>query len=131
MSANLETMRRWVDAINSHNLSDIDAMIHPAIVDHHLPPGLPTGSAGVAYWCTMLHEALQIHIEIEDAVEQGDRVAMRATVSGYHAADFAGLAATNRSFSVSMMSIERFSDGRVVERWENVDIAAMMQQLAS
>ena len=106
-------------------------MIHPDIVDHHLPPGIPAGRAGVAFWCTMLHEALQLHIAIEDAVEQGDRVALRATVSGCHVADFAGLPATNRSFTASMMSVERFVDGlchrAVGERRHSVDHATAHQ----
>lgn len=131
MSANRELLERWMDAINRRDLSDIDDMIGADIVDHHLPHGLPPGRAGVRYWLTLLDEALQMQISIDDMVEQNDRIAVRATISGCHVADFMGLAATNRTFVAQVMTIERFADGRIVERWEYVDTTSIVQQLTN
>ena len=62
-------------------------------------------------------------------MEREDRVATRLTFSGTHRGSFLGYPVTNRSFSSSLMSIERFDDGRFVERWEVDDVLGMLQQL--
>jgi predicted ester cyclase len=129
MSTNLDALHGWIDCINRNDPSAIAAYVADDIIDHHLPPGIPAGSAGVAMWCTLLGDALQMRVTIEDLIEQGDRIAVRATITGCHIADFMGLPATNRSFTSSIMTIERFEAGRIIERWEMVDTAAIMEQL--
>jgi predicted ester cyclase len=129
MSANLDALRGWLDSINRGDLEAIETYVTDDIVDHHLPPELPAGRAGVQLWCGLLREALQLRLSIEDVIEQGDRIAVRATMSGCHVADFMGLPATNRMFTSSIMTIERFVEGRIAERWEMVDTAAVMEQL--
>ena len=57
-------------------------------------------------------------------------LAVLAICSGTHVGDYLGFPATNRSFKCEMLSIERFERGQVVERWEQVDNATVMQQLA-
>ncbi|MCU1503362.1 MAG: ester cyclase [Ilumatobacteraceae bacterium] len=130
-TGNVRAMRRWADAVNRRDLSDASSLIAADVVDHHLPPTLPPGRDGVVMWCTLLCDALQMTIHVEDVVASGDRVAVRATITGRHVADFGGLAATGRTFTAQMMSIERFADGLLVERWENVDTAGIIDQLTS
>jgi predicted ester cyclase len=128
---NLRAVRRWADAVNHRDFSAVDEVIAADVIDHHLPPGLPAGRDGVVQWCTLLCDALQMTIHIEDLIASGDRVAVRATIAGRHVADFGGLAATGRTFTASMMSIERYTDGLLVERWENVDTSSIIDQLTS
>jgi predicted ester cyclase len=122
-------IRRWIDAMNRGDLEALDGLVAADIVDHHLPPGLPAGRDGVRLWCSILHDALQLRIEIRDLVAAGDRVALRAGITGTHVGDFGELAATGRSFAAEIMTIERVADGRVAERWELVDMAAVTAQL--
>jgi predicted ester cyclase len=121
--------RRFVAAMNAGDLAALDDILDPAIVDHHLPPGIPAGIAGVKLWCALLGEALDLHVEIEDVVEAGDRVAVRARITGTHVGEFGGMPATGRRFDASFMSIERAEGGRLVERWEIPDNATVMAQL--
>jgi predicted ester cyclase len=124
-----ELTRRFVAAMNAGDLAALDDILDPAIVDHHLPPGIPAGIAGVKFWCALLGEALDLHVDIEDLVEAGDRVAVRARITGTHVGEFGGLPATGRRFDASFMSIERAAGGRLVERWEIPDNATVMAQL--
>jgi steroid delta-isomerase-like uncharacterized protein len=128
---NLDVFRAWVERFNARDFDGLTELVALDVVDHHLPPELPAGRAGAMQWFHMLAAALDLRIVIEDAVENGDRVAVRASITGTHIGDFAGVPATGRAFTTTMISIERIVDGRIVERWENVDNLAVMQQLAA
>lgn len=128
---NLDVFRAWVERFNARDFDGLTELIDLDVVDHHLPPELPTGRAGAMQWFHMLAGALDLRITIEDAVEDGDRVAVRASIIGTHIGEFAGVPATGRPFTTTMISIERIDGGRIVERWENVDNLAVMRQLAA
>jgi predicted ester cyclase len=128
---NLDVIRQWVERFNARDYDGIEHLIDADIVDHHLPPGLPAGRAGAMLWFHVLADALDLRLTVEDAVENGDRVAVRASITGAHVGEFSGLPATGRSFTTTMISIERIVEGRIVERWENVDNLAVVQQLTS
>ena len=69
------------------------------------------------------------HTTIEDQIAEGDRVATRWTMRGTHEGEFRGIPATGNQISVTGIGIFRFSDGKVVESWDNFDQLGMMQQL--
>lgn len=66
---------------------------------------------------------------VEDAVAEGDTVAMRVTVSGTHDGPFMGIEPTGESFEVRNMVFTRVEDGRIVERWLQPDTLGMLVQL--
>ena len=70
-----------------------------------------------------------LRLHVEDAIEQGDRVAMRFTATGTHSGDGLGFPATNRPMRVSGMTIARVAGGKFVEGWNVFDALGMMQQL--
>lgn len=66
---------------------------------------------------------------VEDAVTEGDTVAMRVTLRGTHEGEFMGIEPTNKSFEVGNMVFTRIEDGKIAERWVQPDTLGMMQQL--
>jgi predicted ester cyclase len=56
--------------------------------------------------------------KIDDILADGDRVATRMTLSGTHTKDYFGVAPTGKRVSVSMLSIDRIADGKIVETWD-------------
>ena len=66
---------------------------------------------------------------VEDAVTQGDTVAMRLTIRGTHQGEFMATEPTNKSFEVGVMVFTRIEDGKIVERWVQPDLFGLMQQL--
>ena len=70
--SNLDTFTRWIDAVNAGDTSVIDDVVGEQIVDHHLPPGIPSGREGVRQWMAMLIDSLQLHLDVQDTVVQGD-----------------------------------------------------------
>src|SRR4051812_6205229 len=110
------TARRYAAALNARDIDGIAAAIHPDFVDRHVPAEIPPGPEGVALWWQILAAAFTLEVTIEDLVEAGDRVATRCTLRGTHIGEFAGVPATGRELEVSMLSMERFAEGRIVER---------------
>lgn len=70
-----------------------------------------------------------LSVTVEDAVTQGDTVAMRVTLRGTHEGEFMGIEPTNKSFEVQNMVFTRVSDGKITERWLQPDALGMFQQL--
>ena len=66
---------------------------------------------------------------VEDAVTQGDTVAMRVTIQGTHKGEFMGWEPTNNSFEIGVMVFTRIEDNKIVERWVQPDTLSMLQQL--
>jgi hypothetical protein len=72
-----------------------------------------------------------LHHTVEDAVADGDRVAVRFTLHGTHTGDFAGIPATRRPIAVSAMVVMRMSGGQVTELYGVFDQLGLMQQLGA
>ena len=124
-----EVALAYVAAVNEGRVDRLDDLVHPDVVDHHLPPELPPGVEGLRRWATVLHEALRLRVDVRDVAVDGDLVAVRARITGTHVGEFAGMPATGRSFDAQYMSFERVRDGRIAERWEVADTATVTAQL--
>ena len=70
-----------------------------------------------------------MRITIEDQVAEGDKVVTRWTASGTHQGDLMGIDPTGRRATVTGITIDRISGGKVEETWTNFDAMGMMQQL--
>jgi predicted ester cyclase len=68
-------------------------------------------------------------ININDIVVEGNKAAVRYTVTCTHKAELMGIPATNKKLTMSVIEIDRFVGGKIVEAWEMSDTLGMMQQL--
>jgi len=127
----IERLHVYTDAFNRRDFDTVRDLLHPAVVDHHLPPELPVGADGVITWLELLASALSLRVDIEQVVDAGDLVAASSRIRGTHVGDFPGMPATNRTFDVTMTTLERFENGLIVERWETYDHQLMIEQLTS
>jgi predicted ester cyclase len=71
------------------------------------------------------------HTTVEDQIAEGDRVVTRWRMNGTHGGEFRGIAPTGAELEVTGIGIFRFSEGKVVESWDNFDQLGMMQQLGA
>lgn len=72
-----------------------------------------------------------LYISVEDMIGEGDKVAWRLTVHGTHQAEFRGVPATGTEVTFGAQYIFRVVDGKIVERWTNLDRLAVMVQLGA
>jgi predicted ester cyclase len=97
--------------------------------------------AAVDRWIADSDQELKQHIAVfeaafpgyqlkaEDLVAEGDKVAVRATVTGSHQGELAGIPPTGKAISASGMLIYRIAGGKIVEHWMVFDDLGVMQQL--
>jgi steroid delta-isomerase-like uncharacterized protein len=134
--ARLGRMKALVEAhydagVNHQDLSRIDDQLTDDFVDHSMPPGTPKGPAPVKAWLAQLKTAFpDLHVVTDDVVAERDRVAVRATWTGTHSAQFLGVPATGRTITFSGAVFWRIAGERIAERWAFLDTPSLMRQLA-
>ncbi len=133
MTSNKATLQRCVDAINSGNsermAKTIDEVFDPSVLAPVPSPGQAAGR-GIKEIFVMLRRAYpDLHIAIDDLIEEGDKLVARQTVTGTHLGEYLGLAPTGRSVTYDEIFIFRFVDGRITQTWGVVDVLAQMKQL--
>lgn len=66
---------------------------------------------------------------VEDIIAEGDTVAMRVTLRGTHENEFMDIEPTGESFEIQNMVFTRIEDGKIAERWLQMDTLGQLQQL--
>lgn len=124
--------RIWVEeGVNRGDVSAADRAFAPDCVIHingSPEPNLSLG--GFKAMMSGLFAALpDLRLTIEDQIVAGDKVATRWTAEGTNSGPFGPVPATGRRVQISGLVLDRVVDGKAVERWEQWDQMAMLQQL--
>ncbi len=132
-TSNKATIRRLHDAIKggAELISQtIDEVVEPNVL-FHAP--VPTGARGAQalkqVWPVLLRAFPDLHVTVEDLIEEGDKVVCRNTVTGTHQGEYMGLPPTGKSVAYNEIFICRFVNGRIAEIWGVVDVFSQMKQL--
>ena len=131
VSENKALVQRWFDEVwNEGRVDAIDELLAPDSVVHGLGDGQMRGAAAFKPFHAAYRDAFpDVRIEIEDMVEEGDKVAFRWTGTASHRGQGLGFAATNRRVRFQGMGIIRVRNGKLVEGWNTFDQLGMLQQL--
>ena len=70
-----------------------------------------------------------LHHEIVDMVAEGDKVAIRLSVTGTHKEEFQGIPPTGKKLSLYEMGFITIIDGKITEGWISADTMRLLQQL--
>jgi steroid delta-isomerase-like uncharacterized protein len=101
-------------------------------IDLPLAPGQQQGPDGMAGQIALFRHAMpDYNVEHQDIIVQGDKVAVRNTVSGTHQGAFMGHEPTGKHIEMRTMDVHQVRDGRIVATWHLEDFAGLMGQLAS
>ena len=97
-----------------------------------IPPNLPRGPEGVKQFVTILRAAFpDLHLTIEDSIAEGDRVVNRWAFRGTQKGEFDGIPPTGKQVTLTGIDIWRISGGKLVELWQELDFAGLLQQLGA
>jgi steroid delta-isomerase-like uncharacterized protein len=94
-------------------------------------PDVHTLEQLIAYASEVRHAFPDFHVSSLDEVAEGDTVAVRWEVTGTHQAEIMGIPATRKAVTTPGMTFYRFSGGRIVEMWWNVDHLGTMRQVGA
>jgi hypothetical protein len=130
---NKATVRRFQEALEGDVETigrTIDELVDPDVLIRTPLPIDSSGREALKEVFGRLHGAFpDLEIEIDDLIAEGDKVVSRNTVTGTHRGEYMGLAPTGRTVTYDEIFVVRFADGRIVETWGVVDVAAQMRQL--
>jgi steroid delta-isomerase-like uncharacterized protein len=132
-TSNKATVRRLQDAMNTGDAElisqTIDEVFEPDVKQH--TPFEATGAQTLKEMVfARLYRAFpDLHITVEDLIEEGDKVVERDTVTGTHQGEYNGLPPTGKSVAYNEIFIMRFVNGRIAEIWGVVDVFSQMKQL--
>ena len=121
----------WIDGLNRRDVSVADKVFAADCVIHI--NGSPDRNLDLAGFKQMVAGLLaafpDFHITIEDQIVVGDKVATRWVAEGTNRAALGSVPPTGRRVRVDGHILDRVTDGKVVERWEQWDQMGMLQQL--
>jgi steroid delta-isomerase-like uncharacterized protein len=100
-----------------------------ACIIHGFPEGF-NGKEGLKQFYSMLWQAFpDLRVSIDDMIEEDDKVSVRFTTSGTHKGEFLGLKPTDKQISFDSITILKFANNKIVERWQCTNEIAMLKQL--
>ena len=132
--ANAHLLKRWFEEVwNQSREAAIDELAAPNMVAHGLldANGKPIDRIDKfkVFWRQFRDAFPDMHIEVNEALADGDKQVVRCTVRATHTGGGLGFAATNKPITFTGTVIARIQDGRLVEAWDNWDFHGLYQQL--
>ena len=124
--------RFHMDFVQQGNLAEAEKILSKDIVVHC--PGTTAewgqGPEGVVRDAVAFLAAFpDLRITHDNVIAEGDKVAIRWSLTGTHKNEFVGLAPTGRVITMTGIDIFRITGGKIVELWQNMDQLGVMQQL--
>jgi steroid delta-isomerase-like uncharacterized protein len=119
----------------AHNRQDIEKMGQLVSSSNnnysfHLPGMPPMDWNGHKQLLAALFNAFpDFYHKLEDVVAEGDRVAVRFTITATHRGEFQGIPPTGKQISIGGTDFLTIVGGKITEEWVSVDMMGWMQQL--
>ncbi|HVU13567.1 MAG TPA: ester cyclase family protein [Phototrophicaceae bacterium] len=124
-------IEKLVTALNEGNLDAFDDAMTADVIFHlESNPAPLKGTKWAKMEDGMLHAAFHDFTRIiESMTVTGDRIACQMHYKGTHSGPYMGIPGTGKVLDWSGVTIDRFEDGKIVERWVNIDRFTLLQQV--
>jgi predicted ester cyclase len=106
-------------------------VVSATFVDHHFPPEVPPGPAGVRQFFQTIIPSIFSGVKIEPdfMLAEGNKVDCHFVVVAKHTGEFAGIQPKGNIIRLPAISTFRIEDGKLAEAWEIYDSGSMLQQM--
>ncbi|MEU6553223.1 flavin reductase [Streptomyces sp. NPDC046915] len=120
----------WRAAWDQGEVDALDNLLSPTYVRRRGPAGTAQDRDQLKDSIRAVREAFpDLHTDIEDVVEDGDRLAIRWRSTGRHTGTFLGVPPTGRPVEVSGATFARFDGAAVAEEWVTFDSRQLLEAL--
>jgi steroid delta-isomerase-like uncharacterized protein len=133
--ADVNLLRRWFEEVWNQGRTEV---MHELLAPDAPVHGVGGGSDMVRGPAEFLvaYEQLKgafpdIHFTIEQAISQGDSIAVRWSATATHKGDHLGPPASNNTVNVTGMVFARVRDGKMIEGWNNWDMMGLMHTIGA
>jgi steroid delta-isomerase-like uncharacterized protein len=126
-----EFYRRAVEEIwHKGNLTVVDELVPTDFVIHRATGEHIHGPEDFKQFVSATRSAFpDVHFTIDDILVEGDKVAVRWTMTATHKGELRGIPPTGKKVTIWGISMYRIVGGKFVEIWERYDTLGLMQQL--
>lgn len=127
---NKALIRRFVAAADRSDFEEATECLSPDIAVHMGGMPGPLDLATFFEFGQAWHSAFpDEETTFEDQIAEGDKVVSRMSSRATHTGEFQGIPPTGKRITVTGIFIDRVANGKIVERWGQVDMLGVMQQL--
>ena len=120
----------WYEAFSTNNPALLEKILHQTWTDTPSPPEMPAGAAGAKLVLGQLRTAFpDLHLAIEDVLQDGNKVVVRARMTGTQRGTFMGSSPTSRKLDIQVVDIHEFKDGKILRTWHTEDWMSGLRQL--
>ena len=121
------------EIVRKGNLAVTNEIFTADFVGHYGEPESPKrGPEAMIQRFTMLRTAFpDVRYTVEDEIAEGDKIVHRLIGHGTQQGEFLGIPPTGKQATWTGIAIYRIADGKIAERWVNVDNFGTAQQLGA
>nr|WP_321985254.1 ester cyclase [uncultured Lichenicoccus sp.] len=110
----------------------LDQVVTPGWQDIPLAPGQEPGRDGIKPMIRLFKEAFpDLAITVHDVIADGDRIGVRAEITGTHAGAWFGVLPSGRRFSIPLHEFHRIENGRLTHTWHLEDWFGWLNQVGA
>jgi steroid delta-isomerase-like uncharacterized protein len=133
LSENKTLIRKlFEDEINHKDLDVFAGMVSSDYISHNDSIGPPADVKQTKSFLAAVFAAFpDTQVTIEDMVAEGDKVVVRNTWRGTFRGPWMGIAPTGKEVTWTGIVIWRIKNGKIKERWANINFPEVMQRIAS
>jgi predicted ester cyclase len=127
-------LNTFKDAFNSGNLSALDTICAPNMVDHSTAatPGQPNDLEGFKKRVNGHRVGIpDLRFSIMNVIIEGDFMAFQWEMSGTNTGPYMGRPPSGNPIRIVGMNMERLENGKIVEHWSYPDKLAALQQIGA
>jgi predicted ester cyclase len=125
-------VRRFVAAADRSDFEEATRCLSPDVTVHIGGMPGPLDFATFFQFGQAWHSAFpDEETTFEDQIGEGDKVVSRMTSRATHVGELMGIPPTGEKITVTGIWIDRVVDGKIVERWGQVDMLGVMRQLGA
>lgn len=123
----------FIQALFSRGEFDaVERYLAPEFVNRDPSPGYPGDREGFRKVAADFRDAFpDWHSEVHELIAERDLVVERFTAGGTHRGPVMGVAPTGQAVTLPGINIFRIAGGRIVERWGQLDVLGLLQQLGA
>jgi steroid delta-isomerase-like uncharacterized protein len=128
--ANIGICRRWFEeAWNQRRDDVVHELLVPESVSHTEAGDVRGRDEFLRYRADFLAAFPDLRVTVEDVVAQGDQVVVRWHTVARHTGAGLGMEPTGQPIDVRGTTWMRLAKGKLIEGWDNWNLAGLMQQL--
>jgi predicted ester cyclase len=120
----------FIDTIwNQRHFDQLDKFIHPAFIDHGLPPQFPADKEGLKQWILATGISFEHSTHIEEQVTEADKSILKIRMHLRHIGTWREIPPTGAAVSTVGYRCFRVADNKIIEHWALIDGNALENQL--